>query len=158
MDLQQHWVKEGTFESSLLALDWLNADVLELGAGTGVLTKALLDLPVRTVKAVEIDETLTSPSHDPRLVWVQGNIFDFKTSDLMAIGPNPVLVGFVPYNCLSHIIEHIFTKQVKALLMAPPKWEVKLLELGFKKCATLGGEDFIPESRGIHDIWTFSPQ
>jgi 16S rRNA (adenine1518-N6/adenine1519-N6)-dimethyltransferase len=81
------------------------ATVLEVGAGTGILTRHLLELPGVELYVIEIDRESISylrehyPTLGPRLI--EG---DFLEADLNALIPGPFyIIGNFPYNISSQI-------------------------------------------------------
>jgi len=54
--LGQHFLKDENIAQKIVASLLLNKNVLEIGAGTGVLTKYLKDIPEINLKIIEIDK------------------------------------------------------------------------------------------------------
>lgn len=86
------------------------ATVLEVGPGTGILTRHLLELPGVELYVIEIDRESIAflrehyPSLGPRMI--QG---DFLTADLNALIPGPFyIIGNFPYNISSQIFFKVF--------------------------------------------------
>lgn len=78
--------------------------VLEIGPGTGVLTRFLLQNPLIHLKAVEIDSESVSYLHEhyPELDIIEG---DFLNMDLREIYAEPFcIIGNFPYNISSQIL------------------------------------------------------
>jgi 16S rRNA (adenine1518-N6/adenine1519-N6)-dimethyltransferase len=104
--LGQHFLKDQNIARKITgSLLPLTRDVLEVGPGTGVLTRHLLADPGLSVKAIEIDPEAIAclhaafPDHRERIL--RG---DFLAADLACCFPGPFsIIGNFPYNISSQI-------------------------------------------------------
>ena len=116
----QHWLQDGRILNHIITAAQLEPEdrILEIGPGTGVLTKRLLPL-VRSLVAVEVDRDLCkklvkSLREKRNFLLLQG---DFLTLDLASNlasfeafqNPNKVVAN-IPYNITGPIIEKLLGK------------------------------------------------
>ena len=107
--LGQHFLKDRRIAAAIV--DSLVADdcdtVLEIGPGTGVLTRFLVERDFPALKIVEIDHEAAAYLNKN----VEGNYEiirgDFLKLDLMSIGHRIALIGNYPYNISSQIFFRI---------------------------------------------------
>lgn len=144
-DLEQHWVCPEAARRVAALLPVQGARLVELGAGQGALTRALLEAGAAHIIAWEIDPSLPAPQ-DWRVQWRLGDIFHLRPEDL---GERPV-VAFAPYRALSHIQAILGDRE--AALMVPQKRLAGWLRLGFRVIATLDGGAFDPPAQGSHAV------
>ncbi len=89
------WLKEGD-------------TVVEIGPGTGNLTKEILKHPIKVLHLIEIDEEminfLKERLEDKRLIIHRA---DAKSFDLCSLGENLKVLGNLPYNVASSIVENL---------------------------------------------------
>ncbi|MGK7389697.1 MAG: 16S rRNA (adenine(1518)-N(6)/adenine(1519)-N(6))-dimethyltransferase RsmA [Candidatus Cyclobacteriaceae bacterium M2_1C_046] len=116
--LGQHFLKnERRAEQIADALSMEFPDVLEIGPGTGVLTKYLLAKPL-DLTVVEIDRESVAylKEHYPTLKIIEGDFLKMKLSDIY--NGDFSIIGNFPYNISSQIffkaLEH--RQQVKEVL------------------------------------------
>ena len=105
----QHLLKSsGVLKNIAEALEISKGDtVVEIGGGTGNLTRILLEEPVERLFVLEIDEDMVKELEkidDPRIKIL---IADASQFDLCSLGEDLRLVGNLPYNVGSLIIENI---------------------------------------------------
>lgn len=143
----QHFAKPKVFEGWFNTLDLAGLDAVEVGAGTGALTRALLSAGVQSVQAWEIDPEI-APVDDPRVQW---HLNDF-TLDLGSVAvEGKLLAAFPPYGLLGDLLT--LSHRAKAtLLMAPGRMLPELSAHGFQVLACLAGDAFEPVSKGAHFI------
>lgn len=143
----QHFAKPKVFEGWFDALDLAGLDAVEVGAGQGALTRALLSAGVQSVQAWEIDPDI-APVDDPRVQW---HLNDF-TLDLDSVAvEGRLLAAFPPYGLLPQLIA--LSRRAKAtLLMAPGRMLPALSAEGFQVLACAPGDAFEPVSKGAHFI------
>lgn len=67
-ELEQHWTPEESLTQALAGLPLAGLRILELGAGTGSMTRALLRSGVANIESWEIDPSLPAVD-DPRVAW-----------------------------------------------------------------------------------------
>lgn len=141
---EQHWVKPEAVRRLLSHFNLTGLDVLELGSGTGELTKALLEAGVHHIEAWEIDPDL-APLNHPQVTW--------RVKDLYSATPtefhSKVVIGFLPYDALPFVLSGLSIDQ-PALIMASEHKMKPWLEAGFTPIQSLEGRDFTPESKGLH--------
>lgn len=143
----QHFAKPKVFDGWFGTLDLAGMDAIEVGAGTGALTRALLSAGVQSVQAWEIDPGI-APVDDPRVQW---HVNDF-TQDLASVAvEGRLLAAFPPYGLLNDLLA--LSHRAKAtLLMAPGRMLPELSAHGFGVLACLAGDAFEPVSKGAHFI------
>lgn len=83
--------------------------VLEIGPGSGVLTRALLATPLASLDAIELDRrlarSLAELALDPRMTLYWG---DAVTFDLSALGAAPThVIANLPYHITTPVIWHL---------------------------------------------------
>lgn len=104
--LGQHFLTDSNIAAKLAkAIPDLGIDVLEIGPGTGMLTKELLDLN-HNVKVCEIDEESVDYLNE-NFEQLKDKVFfeDFLKTDLRKIVPEDfVLCGNFPYNISTQIM------------------------------------------------------
>ena len=112
----QHWLKsEKTLNQIVKAADLAQDRVLEIGPGTGILTRSLLST-AQSVVAVEIDRDLCEKlakqlGKVDNFLLVQGDILSMDLEEQLAAFPkfqNPnKVVANIPYNITGPIIEKL---------------------------------------------------
>lgn len=143
---EQHWVAPQAARRALMGLSLTGLSVVEFGAGTGELTRALLEVGVATVQAWEIDPDLP-PLQDARVEWVARDIAFAREADLRG----KALISFPPYSTLDFICALVERSEpLGAVLMAPDKKLPELFALGYRAILALESDDFNPPSRGSH--------
>jgi len=106
----QHWLKSDKALTKILQAAQLQPEdrVLEIGAGTGILTKKLLPL-VRSLTAIEIDHDLV-PQLRHRFPVAQFPQLELIEGDILSL-PLPTdcnkIVANIPYNITSPILEKV---------------------------------------------------
>jgi hypothetical protein len=143
---EQHWAKPKAVAKALQQVDLSGRAVVELGAGTGNLTRGLIAAGAGSVRAWEIDPDL--PPLDHALVkWIVADLRSIEPHDLKGAA----CVSFAPYELLPLIVEKIEEAGVEdALLLAPPKHLNMLSNAGYRAVAKLSGADFEPVANGSH--------
>ncbi|MFA6042280.1 MAG: 16S rRNA (adenine(1518)-N(6)/adenine(1519)-N(6))-dimethyltransferase RsmA [Patescibacteria group bacterium] len=117
-----------------------NDQILEIGAGTGILTQALVPL-VQRVVAVEIDESLLPGLH--KLAAAHPNL-TILPGDIMQLGFAVLEKAFsrVPYKVVANVPYHITSAIIKKFLDSPaPPTSLTLLvqaEVAERICALPG--------------------
>ena len=104
--LGQHFLKDENIAQKIVASLLLNKNVLEIGAGTGVLTKYLKDIPEINLKIIEIDKEsiIFLKNNFPEITE---NIIqsDFLRYDLKTLFNGKFsIIGNFPYNISSQIL------------------------------------------------------
>ena len=105
----QHLLKSsGVLKKIAQALEIEGGDtVIEIGGGTGNLTRVLLEEPIGKLYVLELDEDMVTELkkiEDPRLEVINADASEF---DFCTLGENLRLVGNLPYNVGSLIIENV---------------------------------------------------
>ena len=104
--LGQHFLKDENIAQKIVESLSLNKNVLEIGAGTGVLTKYLKDIPGINLKIIEIDnESVTFlKSNLPEISdkIIQSDFLRFNLKDLF--DGHFSIIGNFPYNISSQIL------------------------------------------------------
>lgn len=105
----QHWLKSEKALNQIVQASQLQPKdaVLEIGSGTGILTRRLLPI-VESLLAVEIDHNLCQLlrkefGHEPKFSLIQG---DFLEIDITSGNQNKVVAN-IPYNITGPIIEKL---------------------------------------------------
>lgn len=117
--LGQHFLRDTGVLADIVAAVHQPAGgvVVEIGAGTGQLTEALLDAG-NTIVALEIEERLLRHLHQrfaetPRLQLVQGDAREVDFGQLVPSDTPFVVVGNLPYFAANPIIRHLLEGQPK---------------------------------------------
>ncbi len=101
-------VSRGVLEKIAGSLDIQDKDVVvEIGGGTGNLTRVLLEYPLRKLYVLELDPEMVeklSTIEDDRLEVIRADAGRF---DLCSLGEELKLVGNLPYNVGSLIVENV---------------------------------------------------
>lgn len=108
--LGQHFLKDENIAKKIAAALTFHqeyAALLEIGPGTGVLTKHLLDYDLQNLTLVDLDKESTDylqkhlePREHVKILYA-----DFLRLDLLALFPNPFgIIGNFPYNISSQIL------------------------------------------------------
>ncbi len=126
-------VSEGVLKTIAQKLNIEGDVVVEIGGGTGNLTKVLLSLPLKELFVLEIDpemvQKLKSIS-DPRLVVLQEDATKFE---FCSLGPRLKIVGNLPYNVGSLIVERLVMSKncvLMGILMLQKEVALKLAGKG----------------------------
>jgi dimethyladenosine transferase len=118
--LGQHFLKnEEIAHSIVLALSEENHNILEVGAGMGVLTKYLLDRQEADFKIVEIDSESVAYLKENYPV-LQNKIFehDFLRMDLQSVFSSTfAIIGNFPYNISSQILFKVLENRDSVLML-----------------------------------------
>jgi len=113
----QHWLRSETALSQIVKAAALSSDdrILEIGPGTGVLTRKLLPL-VRSVMAVEIDRDLYALLNQQlgrvkNFLLVEGDILSldlpFRLAEMPEFAAPNKVVANIPYNITGPILEKL---------------------------------------------------
>ena len=147
-DREQHMlVNTAEYKHLLDSIDFSRFHVVELGVGTGVVTRLILSRNPIDVVGYEIDAGLCRIS-DPRFVlrvqdFTQED-FSYMRTDAYGVIANP------PYQHVPFIQEQILERYgiEDVIQMIPPRqlW----LFPGYTVEFELSGKDFVPESAGRH--------
>lgn len=122
-------------------------NVLELGCGSGVLTRLLLDAGAGKVLGYEIDPTLCQV-HDPRFELLISDYTDIQIDTLR----NYCLVANPAYTTLDAIIKAVLPFVSDVILMVPEDRLSEFYALGFRKQFELSGSAFDPPATGRHCV------
>lgn len=147
MNLHQHFVRADALAGLFAPLNLRHKQILEFGAGTGVLTMALLEMDVGQLVAWELDQTLVAPVCDKRLTWVHRDILSATCGDVHG----KAIVAFPPYTTLGFILD-LCTTVDDCILMVPTKRVRLCVMQGFQELTVLDGSAFTPASTGLHHI------
>lgn len=136
--------------------------VIEIGCGTGVLTKLIVEAKPKEILGFEIDNsfydilykninidmntkfTLYGEFSIPAFININKNNTEFH---------NYVLISNPPYDILPMIDKFISDFNIKkVILMIPERLLEYYISLGYKQHFFLNGNDFEPSSTGLHYI------
>jgi len=116
--LSQHFLRDGNIADKIItSLDLQPGDeVLEIGAGEGVLTERLLQSPASSVTAVEIDHTLAVWlgvlfGKNPGFRLIEGDILRQKM-DRLSEGAKMRVAGNLPYSITSPILFYLLENRI----------------------------------------------
>jgi 16S rRNA (adenine1518-N6/adenine1519-N6)-dimethyltransferase len=129
--LGQHFLKSESVLNTIIDTAKVTPGdlILEIGPGTGVLTKKLLEKGAH-VLAIEKDDRLNNfDPKETRLHWIHGDILKFDTSSLS----NAKVVANIPYYLSSLILELLLNSHQKFLsitLLVQKEFAEKILFLG----------------------------
>jgi SAM-dependent methyltransferase len=131
-------------------------DVLELGVGTGALTKLILEAGAKSVVGYEILPDVCDLKN-PRFTLVTA---DYTTElDYLAKpgwsgveARRLVLVANPAYSTLPFIKEHVLPHIENAVIMVGEKQLQEFKELGFRILFWLTGDAFEPKAKGMHYV------
>ena len=143
----QHWLKSQQALQTIIEAAELKADddVLEIGPGTGILTRELMDR-VKQVIAVEVDrdlfEKLQHQFHQQEnLILLQGDILHLDLSSLITPLPQKVVAN-IPYNITGPILERLLgsisqpSRQYEKIILLVQK------EIAERLCAKASSKTF----------------
>ena len=142
----QHWLKSQEALQTIIEAAELKAndEVLEIGSGTGILTRELINR-VNQVTAVEVDralfEKLQLKFHQENLTLIQGDILHLDLSSWVAPLPNKVVAN-IPYNITGPILERLLgsishpDRQYEKIILLVQK------EIAQRLCAKAGSKTF----------------
>ncbi len=137
-------------------LNFSHKKIIEIGVGTGELTKIILKQDIDAVVGYEIDESLSPSIMDDRFQLIYQ---DFLTVDDIFINgiriengdTNFAVVSAPPYCLLKNIAEFIQRKNIlNVILMVSPKYLSLFPDYTIE--IELTGDDFTPPSKGKHFI------
>ncbi|MFP4134774.1 MAG: 16S rRNA (adenine(1518)-N(6)/adenine(1519)-N(6))-dimethyltransferase RsmA [Halothece sp.] len=142
----QHWLKSQESLQKIIEAAELKAndEVLEIGPGTGILTRQLINR-VNQVTAVEVDralfEKLQHKFHQENLTLIQGDILHLDLSSWVTPLPNKVVAN-IPYNITGPILERLLGS-----ISAPKRQYEKIIllvqkEIAQRLCAKAGSKTF----------------
>lgn len=121
--------------------------VIEIGAGTGAVTRLILEQPVDRVLAIEKVSGLCR-IEDPRLTLLEADVRHVTFTDDWVLDNHDLdmdhvcLISAPPYSLLTWIQERM--RHHDAVLVAPEPLE------GFRVAAKLDGRSFCPRAKGDH--------
>ncbi len=139
--LGQNFLKNPGIVDRIIEFSGVGGDdaVLEIGPGTGVLTRALLRHASR-VTAVEKDDALFEMLREkfrdePRLTLMHADILE---CDLDRLGAGADVVANLPYNIASRVILRLAdsAESLKSVVVMVQK------EVGLRICASVGQKDY----------------
>jgi len=110
--LGQHFLKDASVaERIALAIDGETGNVLEIGPGTGILTKSLILRDFNSLKLIELDsesvEYLQQNFFKSDFELIEGDFLKLNLLDMFG-GNSFTLTGNFPYNISSQILFRIF--------------------------------------------------
>jgi len=143
----QHWLKsEKALQEIITAAQLTPEDVvLEIGPGTGILTKELLKT-VKKVSAIELDQNLIKHLQEKfrqseNLLLIQGDFLKLNLEAMIAAKPNKVVAN-IPYNITGPILE----KLLGSIAKPQQQYETIVLlvqkEIAERICAKAGSKTF----------------
>ena len=143
----QHWLKSEKALDQIIETAALNSEdaVLEIGAGTGILTRRLL-WSASTVVAVEIDRDLIKKlkqkfQTEEHLLLLEGDFLKLDLASLVSPTPRKVVAN-IPYNITAPILE----KLLGSIAHPEQKYEKIVLlvqkEIADRICANSGSKTF----------------
>lgn len=144
--VEQHFLTNTEpFRSVLAALHLRGRDIVEIGAGTGALTRVILDCEVRHVDSFEIEPGLC------RVVDDRLTLHEVDAQAHRDWASGVALVSAPPYSLLPFIIDQIAARHIHdvALLIPQKAWSV-FRDLGFFVSWIYEGADFEPPADGRH--------
>lgn len=145
-ELEQHWTPEESLTQALAGLPLAGLRILELGAGTGSMTRALLRSGVAHIESWEIDPSLPAVD-DPRVAWKIKDIARLSWESLAGL----TVAAIPPYEMLGHIVDALSKSCAKdAVLMIPARKLPMFLSLGFRVLSVIEGAAFDPPASGRH--------
>lgn len=143
----QHWLKSKEALQRIIEAAELKAndEVLEIGPGTGILTRELIDR-VKQVIAVEVDRALFEKlqskfPQQENLTLIQGDILHLDLSSLITPLPQKVVAN-IPYNITGPILERLLgsishpDRQYEKIILLVQK------EIAERLCAKAGSKTF----------------
>ncbi|AFZ44094.1 dimethyladenosine transferase [Halothece sp. PCC 7418] len=108
----QHWLKSEKALQEIITAAQLSPEdvVLEIGPGTGILTKELLKT-VKKVSAIELDQALMKHLQEKfrqkdNLILIQGDFLKLELESILREKPNKVVAN-IPYNITGPILEKL---------------------------------------------------
>jgi len=143
----QHWLKsEKALKEIITAADLRNEDiVLEIGPGTGILTRQLLAMTQKVI-AIELDQALIKHLKEKfrkteNLVLLQGDFLKLDLNQIISETPNKVVAN-IPYNITGPILE----KLLGSITQPQQRYETIVLlvqkEIAERICAQSGSKTF----------------
>lgn len=113
----QNWLVDETVVKKIIDAAEIRPGetVLEVGPGTGVLTKALVDAGARVI-AVEADKSLIAPLRErfgDTIELIHGDILSVPSSRFTFHAPRYKLIANIPYNITSDLLRHFLTTDHK---------------------------------------------
>ncbi len=143
----QHWLKSQQALQTIIEAAELKAndEVLEIGPGTGILTRQLI-IRASQVIAVEVDRDLFKKlqhqfAQQGNLSLIQGDILRLDLSSLVTPLPNKVVAN-IPYNITGPILEKLLgsishpDRQYEKIILLVQK------EIAERLCAKAGSKTF----------------
>ncbi|QDZ38600.1 16S rRNA (adenine(1518)-N(6)/adenine(1519)-N(6))-dimethyltransferase RsmA [Euhalothece natronophila Z-M001] len=143
----QHWLKSQEALQTIIEAAALKAndEVLEIGPGTGILTRQLISR-VKQVTAVEVDRALFDKlqqkfHQQENLILIQGDILHLDLSSFVTPLPNKVVAN-IPYNITGPILEKLLgsishpSGQYERIILLVQK------EIAERLCAKAGSKTF----------------
>jgi len=133
--LGQHFLKDENIAAKIVASLRDTLNVLEIGPGTGILTKYLMQIPGVNLKLIEVDRESIAFLHAQYPEYIERTILaDFLKFDLNTLFEgNFSVIGNFPYNIstqiLFRVLDHrnhvnevvgMFQKEVAARIASPP--------------------------------------
>jgi len=143
---QQHFLRDTTAYAELLGrLPLAGRTVIDLGMGHGEMTRLVLAAGAEKVVGVEIDPRLPNVD-DPRVEVIIGDFTRMAVERQLPYGA--AVVSNPPYDLLPEVFGLIRRRQASGIvLMVPERYGVFP---GYKAAFSLGGDAFVPESKGQH--------
>lgn len=146
---EQHMLERyDDYRKLLTTVDLTNVTVVEIGVGSGNLTRLILERNPKRIMGYEIDPTLIT-LNDPRLTMYIG---DARTADLKIFSePNTAFIANPPYQLLPFLRAHAGFNQLKKIIMMVSEKKLALWP-EFEPCFKLSAADFSPpgENNSIH--------
>jgi 16S rRNA A1518/A1519 N6-dimethyltransferase RsmA/KsgA/DIM1 with predicted DNA glycosylase/AP lyase activity len=142
--MEQHMVNPNAIKGMFDGLIKPHQPILELGAGSGNLTRELYQIS-ENITVWELDSAFTQPTDLPLVKWEIQDIMNLKKEDI----ENKMIISFPPYECLAHILE---VNQDKPCILMVSEKKLKMIQKQYTILKTLNGSDFLPISKGIHHI------
>lgn len=125
--LSQVWLTDAaTLELIATAVDISGKRVIEIGPGTGNLTKWLLAQKPKKLTAIEMDERLVEHLHDRFPTEIEEGTLEVVHSDVLKVDLGklkaPIAFGNLPYHLSTDILLQLFhTPSIKKMLLVVQK-------------------------------------
>ena len=149
-DTQFHVLTNTSEYAQLLTRRVREREIIELGVGTGVLTRLLLDAGAKHVLGWEILPDVCGVKESPRFTLFP---LDYtKMEDDFQRRHGKCLVANPAYDTLPFIVEKVLPHTPDAILMIPERALPEFEALGFLIAFKLTGDDFEPKATGTHIV------
>ncbi len=147
---QQHFLTNfDSYRTLFSTCEIKGKTILEIGVGTGSLSKLILDESPEKLVGYEIDPTLKIEIDNPNFELILKDFTKMEETDQFDCFDG--LISAPPYDLLEYIKNFISLHHIENVILMVPTKKLSLFT-EYKTAFTLQGSDFEPAAKGLHHV------